>query len=75
MSIIPAFEIGLWNACIFMLLCLLPVPLVALFHEGLFKKTDSIHASILTGMENKILIFSRYYLGRHLRIHPLRSPR
>ncbi len=59
MSLIPAFQIGLWNAWIFMLLCLLPVPLVALFHKGVFKKTDSIHASILTGTENKILVFSK----------------
>ena len=59
MSLIPAFQIGSWNAWIFMLLCLLPVPLVALFHKGVFKKTDSIHASILTGRENKILIFSK----------------
>ena len=59
MSLIPAFQIGLWNAWILMLLCLLPVPLVALFHKGVFKKTDSIHASILTGRENKILIFSK----------------
>ena len=59
MPLILAFEIGSWNAWIFMLLCLLPVPLVALFHKGVFKKTDSIHASILTGRENKILIFSK----------------
>ena len=59
MPLIPAFEIGSWNAWIFMLLCLLPVPLVALFHKGVFRKTDSIHASILTGRENKILIFSK----------------
>ena len=59
MPLIPAFQIGLWNAWIFMLLCLLPVVLVALFHKGVFKKTDSIHTSILTGTENKILIFSK----------------
>ena len=59
MPLIPAFEIGSWNAWIFMLLCLLPVPLVALFHKGVFRKTDSIHASILTGRENRILIFSK----------------
>ncbi len=59
MSLIPVFQIGLWNTWIFMLLCLLPVLLVALFHKEVFKKTDSIHASILTGRENKILIFSK----------------
>ncbi|GAF83039.1 unnamed protein product, partial [marine sediment metagenome] len=31
MSLIPVFQIGLWNAWIFMVLCLLPVLLVALF--------------------------------------------
>jgi len=59
MSITPVFEIGLWNAWIFMLLVLLPLPLVVLFRKGVFKKTASIHASILTGTENKIFIFSK----------------
>lgn len=59
MSLIPAFKIGLWNAWIFILLILLPLPLVALFRKDLFKKTDSIHASILTETENKIFIFSK----------------
>ena len=59
MSIIPAFEIGLWNAWIFMLLILSPFPLVALFRKGVFKKTASIHASVLTEMENKVFIFSK----------------
>ena len=59
MSLTPVFEIGLWNAWIFMLLVLLPLPLVVLFHKGVFKKTASIHASILTETENKIFIFSK----------------
>jgi len=59
MSITPVFEIGLWNAWIFMLLVLLPLPLVVLFRKGVFKKTASIHASILTETENKIFIFSK----------------
>ena len=59
MSLTPAFELGLWNAWIFMLLVLLPLPLVVLFRKGVFKKTASIHASILTGTENKIFIFSK----------------
>ena len=59
MSIIPVFEIGLWNAWIFILLVLLPLPLVVLFRKDVFKKTASIHASILTGTENKIFIFSK----------------
>jgi len=59
MSLTPAFEIGLWNAWIFILLVLLPLPLVVLFRKGVFKKTASIHASILTETENKIFIFSK----------------
>ena len=59
MSLIPDFELGLWNAWIFILLVLLPLPLVVLFRKGVFKKTASIHASIPTGTENKIFIFSK----------------
>jgi len=59
MSITPVFELGLWNAWIFMLLVLLPLPLVVLFRKGVFKKTASIHASIPTETENKIFIFSK----------------
>ncbi len=59
MSLTPAFEPGLWNAWIFMLLVLLHLPLVVLFRKGVFKKTASVHASILTGTENKIFIFSK----------------
>ena len=59
MSLTPAFELGLWNAWIFMLLVLLPLPLVVLFRKGVFKKTASIHASILTETENNIFIFSK----------------
>ncbi len=62
MSLIPAFKIGLWNAWIFILLVLLPLLLVVLFRRGVFKKTDSIHSSILTGTENKIFIFSKVIL-------------
>ena len=58
MSLTPVFELGLWNAWIFMLLILLPLPFVALFRRGVFKKTASIHASIVTGTEHKIHIFS-----------------
>ena len=59
MSLTPVFELGLWNAWIFILLVLLPLPLVVLFRKGVFKKTASVHASILTGTENKIFIFSK----------------
>jgi hypothetical protein len=59
MSRIPVFEIGVWNAWIFVLLILLPFLLVALFHKGAFERTASIHDSILTGTEKKIFIFSK----------------
>jgi protein-S-isoprenylcysteine O-methyltransferase Ste14 len=59
MSWIPTFEIGLWNAWIFILFVLIPLPLVAFFRKGVFKKTASIHASILTETENKIFVFSK----------------
>jgi protein-S-isoprenylcysteine O-methyltransferase Ste14 len=58
MSPRPAFEIGLWNAWIFMLLVLLPLPLVALLRRGVFQTTASIRASVLSGTEQKIAIFS-----------------
>ena len=62
MELIPVFEIGLLNAWIFILLVLLPLLLVVLFRKGVFKKTDSIHTSLLTGKENKIFIFSKVIL-------------
>jgi protein-S-isoprenylcysteine O-methyltransferase Ste14 len=40
MSLIPAFEIGLWNAWIFMLYHFLPMPLLMLIHKGLAKKVQ-----------------------------------
>jgi hypothetical protein len=57
MSIIPAFGPGLWNVWIFMLLVLIPLPLVAFLRKGTFKKTASIHASVLTKTDNKIFIY------------------
>jgi len=48
MSLTPVFELGLWNAWIFILLVLLPLPLVVLFRKGVFQKSDSIPASFYT---------------------------
>ena len=62
MQLIPVFKIGILNAWIFILLVILPLVLVVLFQRGVFKKTDSIHSSILTGRENKIFIFSKVIL-------------
>ena len=62
MSIIPAFELGLWNAWIFMLLCLLPVPLVALFHKGVFKKQILFMLLFLLGRRIRFLFFKGSYV-------------
>ena len=46
MSLIPEFEIGLWNAWIFMLYHFLPMPLLMLIHKGLAKKVNEPHSEI-----------------------------
>ena len=40
MSLIPAFEIGVWNAWIFMLYHFLPMPLLMLIHKGATEKVE-----------------------------------
>ena len=45
MSFIPAFEIGLWNAWIFMLYHFLPMPLLMLIHKGAAKKGQPVPPS------------------------------
>jgi len=40
MSLIPAFEIGAWNAWIFMLYHLLPMPILMLIHKGATEKLE-----------------------------------
>lgn len=62
MQLVPAFKIGILNAWTFILLVLLRLLLVGLFLRKVFKKTDSIHASILTSREKKIFIFSKIIL-------------
>ncbi|MBA7705729.1 hypothetical protein ES703_114565 [subsurface metagenome] len=42
MSLIPAFEIGLWNAWIFMLYHFLPMPLLMLIHKGATEKGQPV---------------------------------
>ena len=42
-----------------MALVLLPLPLVGLYRRGVFKKTASIHSSILTETESRVFIFSK----------------
>ena len=41
MSLVPVFEIGVWNAWILMLPLMLPPPILASVKKGLFKKTES----------------------------------
>ena len=42
MSLIPAFEIGIWNAWIFMLYHFLPMPLLMLIHKGATGKEQPV---------------------------------
>ncbi|GAJ21653.1 unnamed protein product, partial [marine sediment metagenome] len=46
MSLIPAFEIGVWNAWIFMLYNFLPMPLLMLIHRGLVQQMETPHSEI-----------------------------
>ena len=40
MTFLPAFEIGVWNAWIFMLYHFLPMPLLMLIHKGATEKVE-----------------------------------
>ena len=42
MSLIPAFEIGVWNAWIFMLYHFLPMPILMLIHRGTTEKFQPV---------------------------------
>jgi len=50
MSLITAFEIGVWNAWIFMLYHFLPMPLLMLVHRGLRQEMERPHS----GTERKL---------------------
>jgi protein-S-isoprenylcysteine O-methyltransferase Ste14 len=50
MSLTPAFEIGVWNAWIFMLYNFLPMPLLMLVHRGLAQEA----AMPQSGIERKL---------------------
>jgi len=56
MSLIPAFEIGIWNAWIFMLYYLLGIPLTRLINKGAVAKSD-VAAPPYNKTENKIVKF------------------
>ena len=44
MSLIPVFEIGVWNAWIFMLCHFLPMPLLMIVHKGLMQQMARPHS-------------------------------
>ncbi|MFW6105522.1 MAG: hypothetical protein ACOC7P_02960, partial [Chloroflexota bacterium] len=50
MPAIPVFEIGIWNAWIFMLINFLPMPIVMRVHKGLVgdsvKSYGGIHSAV-----------------------------
>ena len=50
MTLLPAFEIGVWNAWIFMLYNFLPMPLLMLVHKGLAREA----AKPQSGIERKL---------------------
>ena len=47
MSVMPVFEIGLWNAWIFMLYNFLPMPLLMLIHRDVMKRGERVPESQL----------------------------
>jgi len=46
MSLTPAFEIGIWNAWIFMFYNFLPMPLIMLVHRGLMQQMERPHSEV-----------------------------
>ena len=46
MSLIPAFEIGVWNAWIFMLYNFSPMPLLMLVHRGLMQQMETPYSDM-----------------------------
>ena len=46
MSLVPAFEIGIWNAWIFMLYHFLPIPLLWLVRRSIVREIESPHSDI-----------------------------
>ena len=61
MSLVPAFEIGVWNAWIFMLYNFSPMPLLMLVHRGLVQQMERPHNE----MERKLypIIWVVWILG------------
>jgi protein-S-isoprenylcysteine O-methyltransferase Ste14 len=55
-SLVPAFEIGVWNAWIFMVYYILGIPLIRLINKGSVEKND-VAAPAYKGTEDKIVKF------------------
>ena len=55
MSLIPAFEIGVWNVWLLMLPLVLIPPIMASVKKGLFKKTES--TANLSKPEKRVKVF------------------
>ena len=61
MSLIPAFEIGLWNVWLLMLPLVLIPTIMAPIKKGLFKKTES--TANLSKTEKRAFVFSKVFLA------------
>jgi protein-S-isoprenylcysteine O-methyltransferase Ste14 len=61
MSLVPAFDIGVWNVWIFMLLYFLTMPLLRLISKDALEKSDvAAPKNIYTKTENGIVSFYQY---------------
>ena len=60
MALIPAFEIGLWNAWLLMLLLFLIPAIMGFIKKGLFKKTES--TANLSKKERNVFVLSKVVL-------------
>jgi len=61
MSLVPAFEIGVWNAWIFMLYYLLTMPLLRLISKDALEKSDvAAPKHLYNKTENRIVAFYQY---------------
>jgi protein-S-isoprenylcysteine O-methyltransferase Ste14 len=56
MSLIPAFELGVWNAWIFMVYYILGIPLTRLINKGAVEKSD-VATPAYKGTKDKIVKF------------------
>ena len=60
MSAVPAFEIGVWNAWLLMLLLFLIPAIMSSIKKGLFKKTES--TATLNKREKRVFVLSKVVL-------------